>query len=427
MHTPFSLPSARPALSAAQLAALLTLSHSAVDAVASMPAAMLPTLQQRFGLTETGLALLVAVLAFSSSVMQPLFGALADRVSLRRVVVGGGIVTSVVLSLIGVAPSALMLALLFLIGGLGSAAFHPAGASLARVASSEHRSLVVSLFGAGGTVGLALGPILVISVIATYGLGATPWLMLPGLLLAVLLALATPSAERPTLQRQRSTQGLRSIPRQVWLLALVGIFESVAFVTFMNGMPLWLVAQGVPRTSALIGWTLAAFALAAAVGGIIASAVMERVSARVLVSGTLLLALLPLFGLFAVIPGSPLFFGAVMLAGGLMHASFPILIVRAQDLAPGAVATVSGMLMGFATGVAGLLYVGVGYLQELLGVASAMQLAFLSLIPAALLAAALVRGVGATRGTQRGQEEDAERCGCSVCRRAAGVAVGLTV
>lgn len=425
MHAPWSFTSARPALGASQLAALLTLSHSAVDAVASMPAALLPTLQQRFGLTETGVALLVAILAFSSSVTQPLFGAFADRLGTRRVVVGGAVVTSVVLSLIGVAPSAILLGLLFLIGGFGSAAFHPAGASLARGAETDHRSLVVSLFGAGGTLGIALGPLLVISVLATYGLGATPWLMLPGLLLTALLAVAAPPSASPPPARSQTRAGLRSLPGQLWLLALAGIFESLAFVTFMNGMPLWLVAQGVPSDSALIGWTLAAFALAAAAGGILASTVMGRVPTVPLVGGTMLLALVPLLGLFAFAPGSGLFFAAVVLAGALMHASFPLLIVRAQDLAPQAVATASGMLMGFATGVAGLLYVGVGYLQELLGIAMAMQLAFLALVPAALLAAGLLRGVGSTGGSRLSQADVADSCGCAACRCASCVSPAL--
>jgi FSR family fosmidomycin resistance protein-like MFS transporter len=420
MDVPFRLTPARPAASAAHLAALLTLSHSAVDAVAGMPAALLPTLQQRFGLTEIGLALLVATLSFSSSVTQPFFGALADRLSARWVVIGGSILTSVVLSLIGVAPSAVALVLLFLIGGFGSAAYHPAGASLARGTGVTHPSLVVSLFGAGGTVGLALGPILVISVIATYGLGATPWLMLPGLLLAALLALTAPPSARPVVARRSALQGLYSLPRQVWLLALVGIFESIAFITFMNGMPLWLVAQGVASESSLIGWTLAAFALAAAGGSIIASALVRRVPAFALVGGTMLLALLPLFSVFTRTPGAPLYFVAVMLAGGLMHAGFPLLIVRAQDLAPDAIATASGMLMGFATGVAGLVYIGVGYLQELLGIAAAMQLAFLALVPAALLAGAIV---GPALGALSEDKDDVSSCRCSVCRCAAYAAV----
>ena len=42
--------------------------------------------------------------------------------------------------------------------------------------------------------------------------------------------------------------------------------------------------------------------------------------------------------------------------------------------------------MGFTTGVAGILYIGIGYLQELIGIEPAMRLAFLALIPAALIA-----------------------------------------
>jgi FSR family fosmidomycin resistance protein-like MFS transporter len=425
MQAQISRLSAGPATGAAQLAALLTLSHSAVDAVTSMPAALLPSLQQRFGLTETAVALLVAVLAFSSSVTQPLFGAFADRLGVRRVVVGGAVLTSVVLSLVGVAPSALMLALLFLIGGLGSAAFHPAGASLARATGTQHRSLVVSLYGAGGTVGIALGPILVISVLATYGLGATPWLMLPGLLLAALLALSAPAPAPETRPRVSTLQALRSLPAQVWLLALAVIFESVAFVTFMNGMPFWLVAQGVPADASLIGWTLATFALAAAGGGILASTALRRLPAAPLAGGTMLLALVPLLSLFSLAPGAPAFTIAVALAGAMMHASFPLLVVRAQDLAPGAVATASGMLMGFATGVAGLLYVGVGYLQERLGVASAMQLAFLALVPAALLAAWLLRGLSPAADARHEPAGADESCTCAVCQCAACVSPAL--
>ena len=139
----------------------------------------------------------------------------------------------------------------------------------------------------------------------------------------------------------------------------------------------------------------------------------------------MLLALIPLLSLFTLAPGSPAFTAAVILAGAMMHASFPQLVVRAQDLAPGAVATASGMLMGFATGVAGLLYVGVGYLQELLDVAAAMQLAFLALVPAALLAAWLLRGVRPSVDAQYALADGDERCQCVVCQCAACVRPAL--
>jgi MFS transporter, FSR family, fosmidomycin resistance protein len=68
-----------------------------------------------------------------------------------------------------------------------------------------------------------------------------------------------------------------------------------------------------------------------------------------------------------------------------------LLVVAAQDLAPKAIATASGLLMGFAGGVAGLLYIGIGWLQETVGLMVAMQVGFLAVVPAAVLAGWLLR------------------------------------
>ena len=61
-------------------------------------------------------------------------------------------------------------------------------------------------------------------------------------------------------------------------------------------------------------------------------------------------------------------------------------MLSAQDLAPDDMSTASGMLLGLATGTAGVLYIGIGRLKEVVGIAPAMRLSFLLLIPAALLA-----------------------------------------
>jgi FSR family fosmidomycin resistance protein-like MFS transporter len=398
-----------------RLAALLTVSHMAVDGVASMPAALLPTIQTRFGLTETGLALLVAVLSFSSSVTQPLFGALADRLGQRRVAALGAMLTAGVLSLLGIAPSIALLVGIFLLGGVGSAAFHPGGASMARAASTRQKGLGVSLFSAGGTIGVALGPIIVVSVIAVYGLQATPWLMIPGMILGALILLAAPAPPRATPRQRTAGSRTPGLSRAVRVLSLAGIFNSIAFVTF-NAVPLWLVASGVARDSSVIGWTLATFALSAAAGGITASVLMHRVPRAYLASGTMLSALLPLLSIFVVEPGTPLFFGVVILAGALMQASVPLLVVSAQDLAPDAVATVSGMLMGFTTGVAGILSIGIGYLQEVIGIEPAMQLAFLALIPAALIAFSVLNQTRKSGASLDEMTDDSSRCPCQFCQ-----------
>ena len=77
-------------------------------------------------------------------------------------------------------------------------------------------------------------------------------------------------------------------------------------------------------------------------------------------------------------------------AGALVNASFPILIVSAQDLAPESEATACGMLMGLTVGIAGVLYVGVGRLPESVGLAPPMAGAYLLLVPAAAVASVLM-------------------------------------
>ncbi len=49
-------------------------------------------------------------------------------------------------------------------------------------------------------------------------------------------------------------------------------------------------------------------------------------------------------------------------------------------------ATASGMLMGFTWGTAGVLYIGIGRLQESIGLTGAMSLSYLMMIPGAALA-----------------------------------------
>jgi len=384
-------PLRRLVLTGGGLAAFLAANHLATDTVSGTFAALLPTIQARFGLTETGLAGIVATLALGTSVSQPVFGALADRLGRRAVAALGVILSASLLSLLAVAPTVAILFGLLLLGGLGSAAFHPAAAGIARAAAERNVALAVGLFSAGGTLGAALGPVLVLVAIATLGLGATPWLMLPGVMLGLLTFGLVPRQVRCAPGGCPRLVDLRLFAGPVGLLALVGILIDVAHVSFTSALPLWLVtARGVARNAALIGWTLAAFSFASAVSGIALGLLSTRFDRRLLAAGSLLLAPLPLFAIFRLEPGTLPYFLAVLLAGGLVNGSLPLLIVSAQDLAPGAVATASGMLMGFTMGVAGLLYIGIGHLQEIIGLAPALGLSYLVLIPAAALAFAVL-------------------------------------
>lgn len=375
------------ALKSSGLVLLFAATHTVSDAITNMLSALLPTLQSRFALTGTALAMLIATLSLSALVTQPFFGALADRVGHRRVAALGVILNAVLFSLIGLVQDVYSLFALILVGGLGSAALHPAIASMARLAGGTKPEFAVSLFSAGGTLGIAIGPIIIMLLLANLGLSFTPWLMIPGIMLGIWILLSTPEAVQPRVSTQNKLLDLRLFTGPMGKLAVIGILSSAAFVTFTSAMPLWLVhEQGLPGDSTLIGWTLSAFSLSAALGGIAGGMISNRLGAKRLVVTSFLLALLPLHAIFLLEPGSPSYFVAVILAGALVNAGMPMLIVLAQDLSPRSAATAAGMMMGFSAGVAGLVYVGVGTLQESIGMAPAMMVGYLGLFVAAVVA-----------------------------------------
>jgi len=384
-------PARRSLLASAGIPLLLIAVHATNDAFSAMLAALLPTLQARFALSEATLALFVATLSFSSAVMQPLFGGVADRVG-RRTMAALGIVTStVLLSLVAVAPSPPVLFLLLLFGGLGSAAFHPAGTSLMRIMGERFKELAVAVFSSGGTLGMAFGPVVILLIARTVGLRFSPLLGIPGLVLGALLLVVLPKVSGVKQARRISFLDPKLVMSPVGALSLAGILRSLAFVSFNNAMPLWLAhARGFAPDAPVISWTLAAFALSGGLGGIAAGALSARFPRRPLIVGAMLVALPAMLLTLAIPPATLGYYLMVVAAGATANAAVPLLIVSAQDMAPGSMGAATGMLMGFTWGTAGVLYLGEGLLQQALGLAPAMVIAFLGLLPAAALAWAVL-------------------------------------
>ncbi|MFS8071898.1 MAG: MFS transporter, partial [Byssovorax sp.] len=291
-------------LEGSSLALFLALVHTANDGVTAILGALLPTLQERLDLGPTLLAIIVAAFWIASSLLQPFFGALAEQVGPRTIGALGVVSAALFLSLVGVAPSLWVVFALIILGGMGSAALHPVGTAIAGGSYSHNRALGVGLFTAGGMVGFALGPLLILALVSKYGIEATPWLMVPGLLLGALVYVVLPRYEPHPRKPVRGLVGTNLIRGPIGLLAVAGGFTSVAFVTFTSSVPLWLVQeQGYEADAALIGWTLAVFAFAAGVSSLIGGVIEFRIGRQNLIVGSLLLTAVPLFAFLRLEPG----------------------------------------------------------------------------------------------------------------------------
>lgn len=368
------------------IAILLALTHAVNDTLTAILGALLPTLEVKFSASPLMLASLVAVFSVSSSASQPVLGAVADRIGLRQVAAIGIAMAAVTLSLVGVAPTIAVLIVLLLLGGLGSAALHPISTSIVGSSNSKDPSLAVGLFTAGGMVGFAIGPILILALVSRFGPGVTPWLMVPGILLAVLVYALLPDFEPHAIRGTRRLIDPRAFNRQTIILTLASALVSLAFITFTSAIPLWLVKEnGLPPDAPLLGLALGSFSVAAALGAVVGGILAPRIGNITTTVVSLLTAVVAFSALLLFPAGvGTLIAGAI--TGFMLYASQPLLIVAAQTLAPHAPTAAAGLVIGVGSGIAGLLYVGSGAIQSIIGLAPAMQLNFLLLIPAALIA-----------------------------------------
>jgi MFS transporter, FSR family, fosmidomycin resistance protein len=376
----------RVALIGVPLALLITVAHLANDAFANILPVFLPTLQQRFGLGEVALASLVAVISLSANVLQAFMGALTDRWGRRRAAALGLLVSSGLMSFVVVAPTVWALLAMLTIGGIGSAVFHPGAVAMMRDVGSR-KSLAIGLFAAGGALGSAIMPVVVLAILRTYGPQYVPWLALVGVALSAALFLWAPPSRRPEGNARPKLFDAALFAGPVGLLSLAGTMRATAFVSFTSAMPLYLVnVRGFAPDAAVIGSTLAIYGVASAVSGMLSGLLERRVGRVRLVVGSMLLAAPVLSAVLAAPPGSFAYYALIAVGAMLTNASVPILVVSAQDMAPHAVGTASGMLMGLTWGTAGVAYIGFGAIQELVGLVPALIASFAFLIPGAWLA-----------------------------------------
>ena len=86
---------------------------------------------------------------------------------------------------IGLITTKTMLFLLIALTGLSVSAFHPLGSTLvARTASIKRQGRSMSYYIAGGNLGYALAPIIIVMYLNAFSLRDLPLLMIPGFLFA---------------------------------------------------------------------------------------------------------------------------------------------------------------------------------------------------------------------------------------------------
>jgi FSR family fosmidomycin resistance protein-like MFS transporter len=374
--------------------AALAVGHACSDLCQGAVPALLPFLIHQRHYSYAAASALVLAMTISSSIIQPLFGHLADRRSLPALMPAGVLVGGAGIALAGVAASYPLTFATVAVSGLGVGAFHPEAARYANYVSGERRASGMSLFSVGGNAGFALGPLLVTPLVLTLGVPGTLWLIVPPALAALLLA-----TERPRLRRFRPEQpsgpqdrGAASPAADRWgaFARLAGVAAARSGVYF--GLQSFVAVYFIHHFGASTGEgnaALTVIVVAGALGTLVGGRLADRLGRRVILVGCMAV-LTPLLLAFLV-AGTTAGFVLLALIGFFCVGNFSVTVVLGQEYLPGRIGISSGVTLGAAIGAGGLIAAALGVLADHAGL-TAVMLAIAALpLPALALALSLPR------------------------------------
>lgn len=335
---------------------LLSLGHFFVDLYSGALGVFQPVLVERLKLTLTQAGILGGVYVFSSSVMQIAYGYLSDRWNTKLFAALGPAIAGIAISSLGLASAYAWLLIAVVAGGIGIAAFHPQASSGILRGASERRGGWMAIFVSSGTLGFAAGPVFFSVILSNFGLSNSYWAGIPGVLVSIFLLAYLPKPARDPLQSGAGfdLSPLRAVWKPLTILYLLVFVRSVVQVTFAQFLPLYLhLERGFSLTQASYALTL--YLACGAIGGFSGGFLADRFGGKAVILISMI-GCLPFLALFYFASGVTAMIG-LALSGLMLLFTIPVNVVMAQALAPSQAGTVCALMMGFAWGMAGMIFI----------------------------------------------------------------------
>ncbi|MGQ9489331.1 MAG: MFS transporter [Anaerolineae bacterium] len=320
--------------------------HAVHDTYTAFLPPLLPVLIEKFALSNAQAGLLSVFMQWPS-LLQPFFGYLADHVNLRYFVICAPAVSAAAMSLLGIAPSYAVMAMLLIVVGVSAAGLHAVGPVITGNLSGRSLGRGMGIWMVGGGLGYTVGPLVIVAALGLVRLEGTPWLMLGGFLAsaALFVRLRGVSSRAEQLKEVRPWhQALRVI--QPVLPAVIGITVVRSFMGSALGtfLPTFLKSEGSELWFA--GAALAVFEAAGMAGSLTAGAVSDRWGRRRILAAAMALAS-PLMVAFLLVHG-PARLLALIALGFCALSIMPVMMALLQETFPANRALANGIYLGLS-------------------------------------------------------------------------------
>ncbi len=359
--------------------AILSLAHMVTDLNQGALPALLPFFKETLNLSYTLAGLVMLFGNLTSSVIQPAFGYFSDRHPLGWFLPLAPLIACLGMAVTGIIPNFYILLICVIVSGFGVASFHPEGFKTAHFFTGEKKATGMSIFSVGGNLGLALGPIWVLTLVTTFNLKGTAGMVIPGILISLILLTSISWLTTPVRSAFIQTKGVGKTPilkkDLVSLILLVSVVIARSWTQFglVTYIPFYHInyLKGDPIYA---GKLVSTFLMAGVLGTLIGAPIADQWGHKKFLSMTMFLPV-PLFLIFYNTEGMVAFI-ALGLAGMALISTFSVTVVMAQALLPHRLGVASGLMVGFAIGTGGIGVTLLGMIADHFGVPITLKLIF---------------------------------------------------
>ncbi|WP_090236667.1 MFS transporter [Fictibacillus solisalsi] len=355
--------------------------HLLNDAMQSVIPAIFPILEKSMNLSFAQLGWIAFTLNMTSSIMQPVVGWYTDKKT-SPFLLPLGMACSLA-GMVGIAISShfsyILLSVVFI--GLGSAVFHPEGSRVAYMAAGQRRGLAQSIYQVGGNTGQSLAPVMTALVFVPFGqFGAIWFTLVAALAIAVLIFVSGwyrsrlgdfPRIVNKKRKKEANSKRKNHITFAVCLLVFL-VFARSWYVSGISNFYQFYLIKNYHLSISHAQYYIFVFLAAGVAGTFFGGPLADRFGKRNMIFWSMLgsaplAMLLPHVSLVWVYP-------IFLLLGFIIMTSFSVTVVYAQELLPGRIGMVSGLIVGLAFGMGALGSVILGNLADLYSVRFIMLL-----------------------------------------------------
>ena len=344
----------------------VSIAHLMHDIYSSFLAPILPLLIDKLGITVF-LAGLLDVVRKIPALTNPFIGLIADKICVRYFIILAPAITSIAMSLLGLAPHYVVVVILVFIAGISSALFHVPAPVMIKHVSYDKLGKGMSFYMLGGELARALGPLIILGAISLWGLAGTYRLIPFGLIASIILFIRLRKIEiRKDFAKEKKT-GVRKTFRKLipFFLIIAGFtfFRSAMKAALTIYLPTYLTAQGSSLWTAGASLSILQFAGAGGtfVSGIISDKIGRRNSLLIIaiVNPILMWLFISVHGIFTI--------PVLIITGFFLFGSGPVLLALVHDLDSKHMSFINGVYMTINFVLSSIMIMLVGIFSDKIG------------------------------------------------------------